>query len=103
MPLLRRMENLETLMLFLLVENRPEFIDDVHLSDEILVHMPRLETFIFNITTIDDVVNIDYWLKTDSIEETKVFNDGLPYFQCRIDIFKNGIGRCHFCSIPFIE
>ncbi|CAF3288350.1 unnamed protein product [Rotaria socialis] len=102
-PLLRRMENLETLMLFLLVGNRPKFIDDVHLSEEILIHMPRLEKFIFNITTIDDVVEIDYWLKTDDIEETWIFNDVLPYFQCRIDIFKNGIGRCRLCSIPFIE
>ncbi|CAF5215748.1 unnamed protein product, partial [Rotaria magnacalcarata] len=102
-PLLRRMENLETLMLFLLVGNRTEFIDDVHLSEEILIHMPRLEKFIFNITTIDDVVEIDYWLKKDDIEETRIFNDGLPYFQCRIDIFKNGIGRCRLCSIPFIE
>ncbi|CAF3579739.1 unnamed protein product [Rotaria socialis] len=102
-PLLRRMEHLETLMLFLLVGNRPEFIDDVHLSEEILIHMPRLEKFIFNITTIDDVVEIDYWLKKDDIEETMIFNDGLPYFQCRIDIFKNGIGRCRLCSIPSIE
>ncbi|CAF5032659.1 unnamed protein product [Rotaria magnacalcarata] len=102
-PLLRRMTNLETLVLFLLIENRPKFIDGVHLHQEILIHMPRLKKFIFNITTIDDVVHINYWLKKDDIEETMIFNDGLPYFQCRVDIFKNGIGRCRLCSIPFIE
>ncbi|CAF4827405.1 unnamed protein product, partial [Rotaria magnacalcarata] len=51
--------------------------------------MPRLKKFIFNITTIDDVVHINYWLKKDDIEETMIFNGGLPYFQCRVDIFKN--------------
>ncbi|CAF3200736.1 unnamed protein product [Rotaria socialis] len=102
-PLLRRMTNLKTLVLVLMVENRPNFIDGAHLHQEVLIHMPRLKIFLFNITTIDDVVEINYWLKEDDIEETMVFNDGLPYFQCRIDIFKNGIGRCRFCSMPFMK
>ncbi|CAF5017027.1 unnamed protein product [Rotaria sp. Silwood1] len=57
-PMLRRMSNLKELYLYLHVENRPEFIDDVHIYKEILIYMPRLTAFFFNIISIDDLVGI---------------------------------------------
>ena len=50
-PLLRRMCNLEELRLHISIENRAKFIDGTQLHNEILIHMPRLQTFIFYICT----------------------------------------------------
>ena len=101
LPLLRRMPNMEKLTLILFVENRPNFIDGAHLSNEILSYMPRMTRFMFLITTIDDLVDINYWLKNDDIEDTFIIDDGEPYIYCRIDYFTNGIGRCRISSLPF--
>ncbi|CAF4771781.1 unnamed protein product, partial [Rotaria sp. Silwood2] len=52
-PLLRRMSNLEQLTLLLVVIRiNLTDIDDIHLYDEILIHIPRLNKRIFSITTI---------------------------------------------------
>ncbi len=48
-PLLRLMSNLEMLTLLLMVKNREPFVDGNHLDNDILVHMPRLTKFNFNI------------------------------------------------------
>ena len=57
-PLLRRMSNLEELILYLRVmrDDLP-YIDGHHLSDEIFLHMPRLNKFTFRISTM--VLNLD--------------------------------------------
>ncbi|CAF3003260.1 unnamed protein product [Rotaria sp. Silwood2] len=52
-PLFRRMSNLEELTLFLFVKRiNSTYIDGIHLNDEILIHMPRLNKFTFSITTL---------------------------------------------------
>ncbi|CAF4108640.1 unnamed protein product [Rotaria sp. Silwood2] len=56
-PLLRRMIDLEQLMICLTVNQRSTFIDDIHLENEILIHMPRLRAFIFNIITYTLIIN----------------------------------------------
>ncbi|CAM4777925.1 unnamed protein product, partial [Rotaria magnacalcarata] len=52
-PLLRRMSNLEELTLFLsVIRMESTYIDGIHLHDEILIHMPRLDKLMFSITTM---------------------------------------------------
>ncbi|CAF3606496.1 unnamed protein product [Rotaria sp. Silwood1] len=62
--------------------------------------MPRLAAFVFNITTIDGVVDIQYWKKNDDIKETFIVNDSHAHIHCCVDYFTNGIGRCHIYSLP---
>ncbi|CAF1058471.1 unnamed protein product [Rotaria sordida] len=100
-PLLRRMPNIEELTLCLDVENRSKFIDGAVLHKDILIHMPRINIFLFNIITIDHHVDLSYWFKNDDIEETYIINDGHPYIYCRVDFFTNGIGRFRIASYPF--
>ena len=52
------MSHLEKLTLYLRVENRDRFIDGTHLQDEILVHMPQLNSFIFYISTNVNTVGL---------------------------------------------
>ncbi|CAF2083744.1 unnamed protein product, partial [Rotaria magnacalcarata] len=52
-PLLRRMPNIEELTLFLsVIRMESTYIDGIHLHDEILIHVPRLDKLLFSITTI---------------------------------------------------
>ncbi|CAF3945227.1 unnamed protein product [Rotaria sp. Silwood2] len=52
-PLLRRMLNLEELTLLLaVIRINLTDIDDIHLYDEILIHMPRLNKLMFSITNV---------------------------------------------------
>ena len=51
-PLLRRMINLEELILFLsIIRADKNYIDGDQLYDDILVYMPRINKFTFNIET----------------------------------------------------
>ncbi len=96
------MPNLKQLSLCLRVENRSKFIDGADLYNNVLIYMPRLTRFNFNIITIDDYVEINYWLQNDDIEERHIIDNGQPFVYCCIDYFTNGIGRCHISTIPFI-
>ena len=48
-PLLRRMYDLKKLILQLEFKKLARFIDGMQLHQDILMHLPRLETFIFHI------------------------------------------------------
>ncbi|CAF4749240.1 unnamed protein product, partial [Rotaria sp. Silwood2] len=52
-PLLCRMPNIEELTLCLsIIRTESTYIDGTHLYDEILIHMPQLNKFIFSINTL---------------------------------------------------
>ncbi len=95
--LLRRKLNLEELTLFLVVQRYAlPYIDGTHLSDEILIHMPRLNKFIFSINT--QVINLDNNIIHCSNEDIqrsfieKKYADDNP--------MKND-ARCHIYSLPY--
>ncbi|CAF4499971.1 unnamed protein product [Rotaria sp. Silwood2] len=69
-PLLRRMLNLEVLTLYIMAKNRQTLIDGNHLSNEILVHMPRLLTFTFFIRTVNDIGNVCNWQFNEDIQRS---------------------------------
>jgi hypothetical protein len=101
-PLLRQMVNLGKLGLCLHVENRSKFIDSADLYNNILIYMPQMTQFNFHIVTMNDYVNIDYWLKNDDIEKRYIIDIDHPVIHCCIDYFRNGIVRCRISSFPFI-
>ena len=94
------MPNIEKLSLCLMVENRSEFIDATHLYNEIIIHMPRITRFLVHIITMDNYVDLNYWLKNDDMKERYIIDHGHPYIYCCIDYFTNGIGRCRISSLP---
>ena len=51
-PHLQRMTNLESLILYLWIEEQEKFIDGFNLITNILSHMPHLNQFLFNIRSI---------------------------------------------------
>ncbi|CAF4082841.1 unnamed protein product [Rotaria sordida] len=59
-PLLRRMINLEELILYLsIIRSNKNYIDGSQLYDDILIYMPRLNKFTFNIHTNVDKKNVE--------------------------------------------
>ena len=68
--LLRRMSHLEELTLYLCIENRPTFVDDTHLDNEILAHMPQLHTFNFYISMQNEINDPTIRLSNNDIQQT---------------------------------
>jgi len=99
-PLLRRMSNLEILTLFLTVKNRRRFIDGNHLNNEILVHMPQLNTFTFCIRTISNINNGINWQSTEDIQQSFI-NKKWSQVICWADHFSNGTALSNVFSLPF--
>jgi hypothetical protein len=64
------MSDLEKLILFLDVGRRSTFISGTHLHNEILIHMQRLHTFIFDIRSITTNVDAQHLLTIDDIQRT---------------------------------
>jgi len=93
------MYNLEQLTLYVSIENRTRFVDGFELENEILIHMPRLHTFIFYIKTQIEVDDSVLELSNEDIQRT--FNNvrfsqvGCIAQYC----FDEAV--CHVFSLPF--
>ncbi|CAF4943822.1 unnamed protein product, partial [Rotaria socialis] len=95
-PLLRRMRYLQQLTLYAIVTNRSTFIDGIHLSNEILDHIPQLQTFNFNIITYTYANNQLY----ENIKCT--FPNGkFSQVDFYLDQYPNGEARSHIYSLPY--
>ena len=64
------MSYLEKLTLYLRVKNRDRFIDGTHLQDQILVHMPQLNSFIFYFGTYINIVGLQHHPTSEDIQRT---------------------------------
>ncbi|CAM4870442.1 unnamed protein product [Rotaria socialis] len=115
-PLLRRMVNLENLILYLsIIRNNKNYIDGNELYNDILIYMPQLNKFTFNIRTNVDKKNDgivfssnediqhsfrrkEYGLVGSYVEtfttsvEYKCYSNSMPYH------FKS---RSHIYSLPY--
>ena len=67
-PHLQRMTNLESLSLYLFMEDEEKFIDGHHLPANILNHMPHLNQFLFNIRSIVSFYNQVHLSSTEHIQ-----------------------------------
>ncbi|CAF3973203.1 unnamed protein product, partial [Rotaria sp. Silwood2] len=102
-PLLRRMTNLEELMLFLIVlRKHSTFIDGILLHAQILIYMQRLNKFSFSI--ISDVLNMNIRIILPTNEDIrrsfmeKEYNQVDSYVHTRA---MDSVGRCHIYSLPY--
>ena len=103
-PLLRRMSNLEQLTLYLSVMKKHlPYVDGTHLSDEVLIHIPRLNNFTFSIDTwclyMDNNIN---YPSNDNIQRSfvgkKIYQQvgSYTHYNPMVDH-----GRCHVYSLPY--
>ncbi|CAF4437812.1 unnamed protein product [Rotaria socialis] len=100
LPLLRRMSNLEELALNIINQNRTTFVDGTQINNEILVHMPRLYKFDFNINTETKLHHLVHYLSSDDIQRTFT-NIGYQHVGC-ILYYINSSAICHVFSLPFM-
>jgi hypothetical protein len=99
-PLLRRMICLEQLMLCLTIVQQSIFIDGTHLENEILIHMPTLQKFSFNIITYTKVTDEINQQLIDDIRRT-FLNKRFPQVGCYIGYHRRRTVRSHIYSLPY--
>jgi hypothetical protein len=103
-PLLRRMINLEELILYLLVmRDDSTYIDGIQLYDDILIYMPRLNKFTFSINT-GILSETDMKLHFSSNEYIQSSFIGRGYGQVSSYVYSDlmrNIGTCHIYSLPY--
>ncbi|CAF1320264.1 unnamed protein product [Rotaria sordida] len=87
-PLLQRMINLEELILFLsIIRTEKNYIDGIQLYDDILIYMPRLNKFIFNIDTNIVENNIEFALSSnEDIQRSFIRKEYGPVYS-QVEIF----------------
>jgi hypothetical protein len=99
-PLLRRMIYLEELLLNLSVINRSTFIDGIHLKNDVVDHMPQLQTFRFNIITRTHVqTDVNHQLYED-IRCTFLSRE-FHQVNFYLDQYSDGLARSHIYSLPY--
>ena len=99
-PLLRRMCNLEELRLYISINDRAKFIDGTELQNKILMHMPRLHTFIFSICTRNTSSQLDPNLSNDELRRTFI-NIEYEQMTCFRRSTDNNYIACHIFSLPY--
>lgn len=100
-PLLQRMSNLKTLVLFLQLQLNTPFIDGHHLKLNIINHMPLLNKFTFNIYSNTSFYNQNNTPSNEYVQQTFQDFPNKQIISC-VDYFP-GIrnSQCHFYSYPY--
>ncbi|CAF5029204.1 unnamed protein product, partial [Rotaria sp. Silwood1] len=101
LPLFRRLLNLEELCLCIAIKNRTTLIDGNHVSDEILIHMPRLRTFKFCISMNIRMNNLVHYLSKNDIQRSFINMKQHQQVDCIVN-YRYGIGTYHVFSLPFM-
>jgi len=94
------MLNLQELTLCLTVLNQNNLIDGTHLKTEILIYLPYLNNFIFDIRSWNVVNDLVHPLSNGDIQQT--FTDiGYRQVGCSIRYFLGNHILCHVFTLPF--
>lgn len=101
LPLIRQMINLEELLLYISVCQRSTFIDGVHLKNEILIHMPRLQKFTFNIITFIERMNNEMNIQSDSDIRRTFVNWRYGQVGSYVIDKSNTEAQSHIYSLPY--
>ncbi|CAF4151053.1 unnamed protein product [Rotaria sordida] len=99
-PLFRRMINLEKLTLYIRLTDRPRFVDGTHPHKEILMHMSKLHTFIFYISTMIQINDLVPRLSDDDLEQT-FKNIGYYQTSSTVNYCRRSKAISHVFSLPF--
>ncbi|CAF1127106.1 unnamed protein product [Adineta steineri] len=101
-PLLRRMINLEELLLFLSIITEENYIDGIQLYDSILIYMPQLNKFSFSIDTCIAVHNIEFALSSNEDIQRSFIRKEYGSVYSQVEIFPREYKRrCTSCSLPY--
>ncbi|CAF2980800.1 unnamed protein product [Rotaria sp. Silwood2] len=101
--LLRRMLNLEELHLNIIVKCNGKFIDSDTLMKDIIIYMPRLYKFTFNICSIINHCDETNFSLTEHIEKTfEYFPNNNEIITCIDHFQEEGYSQCHIYSYPYI-
>ena len=103
LPLLQRMINLEQLFLYLLlVRNNKDYIDGNQLDDDILIYMPRLNKFSFNIDTYIEKNNNQIVFSSNEDIQRSFKRKEYGSVSSLVEYFTNQKERCcHICAMPY--
>ncbi|CAF1042146.1 unnamed protein product [Adineta steineri] len=101
-PLLRRMINLEELILFLSIITEKNYIDGIQLYDSILIYMPRLNKFSFSIDTYIAEHNIEFALSSNEDIQRSFIRKEYGSVYSQVEIFPREYKRrCTSWSLPY--
>ena len=102
-PLLQRMVNLEELILFLsIIRSNKNYIDGNELYDDILIYMPRLNKFTFNIhTSIDKNSDEIAFTSNEDIQRSFIRKEYEPAASHIETFTRANERRCHSYSLPY--
>ncbi|CAF2941813.1 unnamed protein product [Rotaria sp. Silwood2] len=102
-PLLRRMINLEELILDLsIIRSNKNYIDGIQLYDDILIDMPRLNKFTFNIYTNVDKKNVGIVFSSNEDIQRSFRRKEYGSVASHIEIFtRENQRKCHNYSSPY--
>ncbi|CAF4736357.1 unnamed protein product [Rotaria sp. Silwood1] len=100
-PLLRRMLNLEELHLNIIVKCYEEFISGDTLNKDIIIYMPRLYKFTFNICSIIDHRNQTNFPLNEHIQKTFKYFFNNQIITCIDHFQEKGYSQCHIYSYPY--
>ncbi|CAF2418395.1 unnamed protein product [Rotaria sp. Silwood2] len=82
-----------------LLRQRLTFIDRIHLDEQVLNYMSKLNSFTFHICTFISTSNTVQFLSTNDIQKTFI-DWKYSLISCCVDYFSNEIGLCHIYSTP---
>ncbi|CAF3724798.1 unnamed protein product [Rotaria sp. Silwood1] len=102
-PLLRRMINLEHLILYLsIIRSNKNYIDGIQLYDDILIYMPRLNKFTFSIHTNVDKKNTEIvFSSNEDIQRSFSRNEYGPVGSYIETFTRENKRSCHIYSLPY--
>lgn len=78
------------------------FIDGIHIENEILMHMPKLQTFMFNIITNARISNEVNQKSNEEFQRTFLNSKRFGEVICYVDYYLKGRARSHAYSLPFM-
>ncbi|CAF0916405.1 unnamed protein product [Adineta steineri] len=100
LPLIHQMIYLEELELCLDVSHRSTFIDGTHLKNEILIYLPRLQIFMFNIKTHSKSMSNYMYMQSNNDISRTFLNWQYGRVNCYISHYPDNAAQCHIFSLP---
>ncbi|CAF1154908.1 unnamed protein product [Rotaria sordida] len=100
-PLLHRMYNLQDLTLYIQIKERNRLVDGIQLENDILIHLSKLQRFVFYICTFTSVNHPVTLLSNDDIQRT-FSNVKFGQIGCSMNYIDESDIRYHVFSLPFI-
>ena len=100
LPLLRRINKLEQLSLNVCVGTGDRLIDGNDIHQDILIYMPRLQSFVFHIESTCDAKTLGENFTSKDIEQT-FMNIGYEQVACVTHYCTSIHMMCHVFSIPY--